>query len=132
MDVLKALALVENDETDKPKIDIIIHDTIVYLNPFSKEELEKDQQEEKVKQNKEKEKQEFGQWLSNPQPQQSNPTDTGIGKYLSKSSTSATAQKRQIDFGEITQQVTQNASSNRKKQKTSYGDFSHFGESENQ
>jgi len=34
---------------DKPLIDIMILDTVVYLNPFSKEEIEKEQQEEKLK-----------------------------------------------------------------------------------
>jgi len=125
IDVLKALALIETDPTnDKPLIDIMILDTIVYLNPFSKEEMEKEQLDEKLKKDKEKEKQEFGQWLSNPQPLLvPGPADTtkGVGKYLSKTVTIPT-QKRQFDFGEITQQTTSS-----KKQKTGYGEFSQFG-----
>jgi len=131
MDVLKSLALIESDVYDKPLMDIMILDTVVYLNPFSKEEIEKEQQEEKLKKDKEKEKQEFGQWLSHPQAQTSTipqSTETSVGKYLSKNIPTAPTQKRSLDFGEITQQqqITQNPS--RKKQKTSsYGDFSQFG-----
>jgi len=56
MEVLKAMALVESDEYDRPVQDIVILDTFVYFNPFSKEEMLKDQQEEEAKQKKEKEK----------------------------------------------------------------------------
>jgi len=125
MDVLKAMALMENDMNDKPLSDIVIIDSIVYLNPFSKEEMDKEEQEEKLKKEKEKEKQEFGQWLSNPQPLISTPLskESSVGKYLSKP-LPTTQQKRNLDFGEITQQPNNNG---RKKQKTNYGDFSQFG-----
>jgi len=56
MDVLKAMALVENDVNDKPVNDIVILDTIVYLNPFSKEEMDKEELEEKQKKRKRKRK----------------------------------------------------------------------------
>jgi len=124
MDVLKGMALMENDANDKPIVDIVILDTIVYLNPFSKEEMDKEEQEDKIKKEKEKEKLEFGQWLSNPQPLNSG-AENSVGKYLSKQGLEKNAQqKRNLDFGEITQV----ASNNRKKQRTSsYGDFSKFG-----
>jgi len=140
MDVLKMMALVDNDTYDKPLMDIIILDTIIYLNPFSKEEMDKEEQEEKQKKDKEKEKQEFGQWLSNPQP--NTPLNAShdlaggvVGKYLSNPIVSTNQQqKRHFDFGEITQSSSSHvAASNhlRKKQKTkgenSYGDFSKFG-----
>jgi len=136
MDVLKAMALVETDISDRPVSDIVIIDAIVYLNPFSKEEMEKEEQEDKLKKDKEKEKQEFGQWLSNPQPSQS-AKESSVGKYLSKPLTNTPSQqKRNFDFGEITQQqhqktnnnsaINNNNNSARKKQKT-YGDFSQFG-----
>jgi peptidyl-prolyl cis-trans isomerase-like protein 2 len=56
MDVLKGMALMENDLSDKPLTDIVILESIVYLNPFSKEEMEKEEQEEKLKKEKEKRK----------------------------------------------------------------------------
>jgi len=125
-DVLKTMALIESDEYDRPVQDIVILDTTVYFNPFSKEEMQKEKLEEETKQKKEKEKQEFGQWLSNPQPLVPviKTNENGIGKYLASPSTQTTKTlKRHLDFGSITQTEAQ-----KKKQKTGgYGNFANFG-----
>uniref|UniRef100_A0A6B2L1Y4 Uncharacterized protein n=1 Tax=Arcella intermedia TaxID=1963864 RepID=A0A6B2L1Y4_9EUKA len=122
MDVLKAMALVQTNEHDRPLQDIVILDTVVYLNPFCAEEMEKEKLLEEEKKKKEKEKKEFGLWLSNPQPVGSM-EGSSIGKYLgSRKTTEKKTQKRPLDFGSITQ-------STNKKLKTSsnYGNFSNFG-----
>jgi len=112
-DVLKTMALIESDEYDRPVQDIVILDTTVYFNPFSKEEMQKEKLEEETKQKKEKEKQEFGQWLSNPQPLVPviKTNENGIGKYLASPSTQTTKTlKRHLDFGSITQTEAQKKS----------------------
>jgi len=132
-EVLKAMGLVEADEYDRPVQEISILDTIVYFNPFSPEEILKDQIEEEEKQKKEKEKNEFGQWLSNPQSSKETPIvvpssqKVGVGKYLMSLPDTNQEQKRHLDFGSITQSEYLTPSGVRKKQKTGhYGDFSNF------
>jgi len=49
-----------------------------------------------------------------------------VGKYLSKP-VKTTQQKRNLDFGEITQAQNNNATSNTRKKQKTYGDFSQFG-----
>jgi hypothetical protein len=49
-----------------------------------------------------------------------------VGKYLAKPLPSVPL-KRNLDFGEITQQPNNATANVRKKQKTNYGDFSQFG-----
>jgi len=104
MDLLKQLALIEVDDNDRPLQDIRIIDTIVFMNPFSEEEMKKSAEEQQQKLKKEKERYTYGSWLSNPQPTKTpvaGKADT-VGKYITSTIINQN-KKRPLDFGVVTQ-----------------------------
>jgi len=127
-EILKQLEKIETDENDKPLEKITILQTIVYYNPFSPEEIEKENEEKKEQEKIEKDKHVYGQWLSNPSqlPQNTenkeNSEEGGIGKYIT---TSSKNNKRKLEFGEI-KNDEEPERKKRKKNKNNYGDFSTF------
>eukprot|EP01128_Nolandella_sp_AFSM9_P006800 TRINITY_DN3576_c0_g1_i1.p1 TRINITY_DN3576_c0_g1~~TRINITY_DN3576_c0_g1_i1.p1 ORF type:complete len:515 (+),score=153.29 TRINITY_DN3576_c0_g1_i1:76-1620(+) len=126
-EVLKAMAKAEVDVQDRPVEPIKIIKAEVFGNPFSSESLAAQKKEEAEVKKKEKEKSEYGSWLSNPQAAMSKSTavkknsSTTIGKYVStdRKAPPPTAQKRGLDFGKVTQ-------GRPKKARSTYGNFGNF------
>lgn len=78
--------------------DIVIKNTLVYVNPFSEEALAADAAERKVVESKEAEKKEFGSWLSNPAaafaPKGTEVKGSSVGKYITAYATAHPQVKR--------------------------------------
>jgi len=126
-EILKELALMETDEHDRPVEDIMILETVVYKNPFGASEMEAAAQVVQEKQKKEKEKEEYGAWLSNvPKPSlpraSENVASSGVGKYITNAKPlDKLNSKRPLDFGTVVE------GQKKKRAKTGgYGDFSNF------
>ena len=107
-DVLDKMEETPTDTNDRPLIDIFISDIHVFENPFEKENYEKHLQEKQSVQQKEKkieeEKNERGQWFSNPSNSffQSSTNDQKIGKYIQKNQKTNPSNKTSLfNFGKI-------------------------------
>jgi len=122
-EILHELANYETDDSDRPLQDIVILETIVYSNPLSSASLKEAQQAVKETEKKEKEKGEYGAWLSNPsmlnKKVSATATSNGIGKYITNNQPS-TKKRSALDFGSISQ------SDNTKKKKVESGSFANF------
>jgi len=125
-DILQEFANYETDDMDRPLEDIIILQTIVYFNPLSESSIKKAEQIVKQKEKAEKEKGEYGAWLSNPGSlpgkkgvSNNNNESNKIGKFITN--TTPSKKRNILDFGQISQ-----SSSNSKKLKMEPGSFSNF------
>lgn len=109
-EVLKELANVQTDESDRPLEDIIILQTLVYTNPLSDAAIKEVQAKEKEKEKIEKEKNEYGNWLSNPGSRPAPKTNAnggaGIGKFITNIDTMAAKKRSALDFGVVAQSAT--------------------------
>jgi len=125
-EILREFANFETDDFDRPIEDIVILQTIVYTNPLSDAAIKEAQEVVKEKAKIEKEKGEYGAWLSNPGalplPKKNlDGTTNSIGKYITN--TNLTSKKRSaIDFGHIAGGETKKKKSN----PNEYGNFSSF------
>jgi peptidyl-prolyl cis-trans isomerase-like protein 2 len=98
METLKLMEAVSVDDKDRPIHDIKITGTDVFANPFRHLEEEAAEQRKKEEDKKKKEDEKYdeanrGLWYSNPVPALPKTGKTGVGKYLSTSSTPTPALK---------------------------------------
>jgi peptidyl-prolyl cis-trans isomerase-like protein 2 len=125
-ETLHEFANFESDDNDRPIEDIVILETIVYTNPLNAASLKEAQQVVKDTEKKEKEKGEYGAWLSNPsmlnKKGSATATSNGIGKYITNTQPS-TKKRSALDFGMISQT---SESSKKKKVDGTAGTFANF------
>jgi peptidyl-prolyl cis-trans isomerase-like protein 2 len=123
-ETLHEFANFESDDNDRPIEDIVILETIVYTNPLSAASLKQAQQVVKDTEKKEKEKGEYGAWLSNPsmlnKKISATTTSNGIGKYITNNQPN-TKKRSALDFGSISQ-----PDNTKKKKAEGAGTFANF------
>mmetsp|Transcript_19891 Transcript_19891/g.22135 ORF Transcript_19891/g.22135 Transcript_19891/m.22135 type:complete len:504 (-) Transcript_19891:86-1597(-) len=105
MEVLNKMEAVITDVDDRPVKDITIVDTKVFVNPFTKEELDKEKAEKEELENPTVQTKEIGTWYSNPSPS-INSSGSGVGKYMAKAGTKKRGNKRKVDFGSVSGAAT--------------------------
>eukprot|EP01113_Clastostelium_recurvatum_P004045 TRINITY_DN11794_c0_g1_i1.p1 TRINITY_DN11794_c0_g1~~TRINITY_DN11794_c0_g1_i1.p1 ORF type:complete len:563 (+),score=185.37 TRINITY_DN11794_c0_g1_i1:30-1691(+) len=135
MDILRTAERTPTDADDKPTTPIKIIKTFVFVNPFR--HLDEEKEEERVKAEKRKQREENkyvegdrGQWYSNPSPAPLEGAGTGVGKYLALASQDT--KKRTLDtdpdLAGDDEATTPAPAPTRlvKKPAGSYGNFSNF------
>ncbi|XP_014775998.1 RING-type E3 ubiquitin-protein ligase PPIL2 [Octopus bimaculoides] len=119
LETLNKMEKIETDDNDKPLEDIIIEDTIVFVDPFKEaEELLKKEREDEIKK-EEEEKAKLKSWKVEKKSSEENNLvafKQGVGKYINPSVMKRSKESDTSDVSDTTKKKT--------KLSTGFGDFS--------
>lgn len=117
LETLRVMESVPTDESnDRPKMDIKLLETEVFVNPFStlddEANEEKRKEEEAMRKKDDRYSEEGrGSWYSNPAPAPLKTTKTGVGKYLPAATSTANTTKANSTVAAATKRKAPDSSS---------------------